>query len=152
MTLKFGFLKLAAGNLWFSGVAQFEWDWQSLSLHRLKKNIIETVLLSKESVNEWSVIKLACFILGEFPLFSDVTYSLALGYINAHQSLRHYGTTNRRGNQLYVSLNQESLENLHTYAVDSAIQIMGNNRVLKDRSPPITGKKKRLNHNQRFTL
>ena len=32
----------------------------------------------------------------------------------------------------------ESLQNLHTHAVDSAIQLQGNNRVLKKRPPPIS--------------
>ena len=32
----------------------------------------------------------------------------------------------------------ESHQNLHTHAVDSAIQLQGNNRVLKKRPPPIS--------------
>ena len=47
---------------------------------------------------------------------------------------------------------KESLQNLHTHAVDWAIQLLGNNRVLKDRPPPIADKEKRLNRKQRCTL
>ena len=38
----------------------------------------------------------------------------------------------------------ESYKNLHTHAVDSAIQLKGNYRVLKKRPPPILDEKQRL--------
>ena len=41
---------------------------------------------------------------------------------------------------------------LHTHAVDSAIQLQGNNRVLKKRPPPISDEEQRLNRRQRCTL
>ena len=47
---------------------------------------------------------------------------------------------------------KESLLNLHTHAVDSNIQLLGNNRVLKDRQPPIADEEQRLNRKQRCTL
>ena len=46
----------------------------------------------------------------------------------------------------------ESHQNLHTHAVDSAIQLQGNNRVLKKRPPPISDEEQRLNRRQRCTL
>ena len=46
----------------------------------------------------------------------------------------------------------ESHQNMHTHAVDSAIQLQGNNRVLKKRPPPISTKEPRLNRRQRCTL
>ena len=42
----------------------------------------------------------------------------------------------------------ESLQNLHKHAVDSAIQLQGNNRVLKKRPPPISDEEQRLNLSQ----
>ena len=39
----------------------------------------------------------------------------------------------------------KSHQNLHTRAVDSAIQLKGNNRVLKKRPPPISDEEQRLN-------
>ena len=44
------------------------------------------------------------------------------------------------------------LQNLHTHAVDSAIQLQGNNRVLRKHPPPISGEEQRLNRRQRCTL
>ena len=41
---------------------------------------------------------------------------------------------------------------LHTHAVDSAIQLKGNNIVLKKRPPPISDKEQRLKWRQRCTL
>ena len=39
----------------------------------------------------------------------------------------------------YLGSNRmENLQNEHTHAVDSAIQLQGNNRVLKKRPPPIS--------------
>ena len=35
---------------------------------------------------------------------------------------------------------KEIIQNLHTHAVDSDIQLLGSNRVLKDRTPPIADK------------
>ena len=46
----------------------------------------------------------------------------------------------------------ESLHNLYTHAIDSAIQLQGNNRVLKKRPAPISDKKQRLNRRQQCTL
>ena len=42
--------------------------------------------------------------------------------------------------------------NLHTHAVDSSIQLQGNNGVLKERPPPISDEEQRLNRRQRCTL
>ena len=53
--------------------------------------------------------------------------------------------------QYLVNGLEESLQNLHTHAVDSAIQLQGNNRVLKKRPPPISDKEQRLNRRQRCT-
>ena len=47
---------------------------------------------------------------------------------------------------------KESLQNLHTHAVESAIQLLDNNRVLKERPPPISDEEQRLNRRQRCTL
>ena len=47
---------------------------------------------------------------------------------------------------------KEILKNLHTRAVDSDIQLLDNNRVLKERPPPISGEEQRLNRKQRCTL
>ena len=46
----------------------------------------------------------------------------------------------------------ESHQNLKTHAVHSAIQLQGNNRVLKRRTPPISDEEQRLNRRQRCTL
>ena len=46
----------------------------------------------------------------------------------------------------------ESHQNLYTHAVDSAIQLQGNNKVLKERPPPISDEEQRLNRRQRCTL
>ena len=46
---------------------------------------------------------------------------------------------------------KESPQNLHTHAVDTAIQHLGNNRVLKDRPPPIVAEEQRLHRRQRCT-
>ena len=48
--------------------------------------------------------------------------------------------------------NKERLQNLHTQAVDLPIQLLGNKRVLKDRSPPIADEEQRLIRRQRYTL
>ena len=50
------------------------------------------------------------------------------------------------------SSRMESHQNLHTHAVESDIQLQGNNRVLKKRSPPISDEEQRLNRRQRCTL
>ena len=47
---------------------------------------------------------------------------------------------------------KESLRNLHTHAVDSATKLMGNNKVLMERPPPISDEEQRLNRRQRCTL
>ena len=47
---------------------------------------------------------------------------------------------------------KENHQNLHTYAVDSVIQLQGNNRVLKERPPPISDEEQRLNRRQTCTL
>ena len=46
----------------------------------------------------------------------------------------------------------ESIQNLYTHAVDSAIHLLGNNRVLKERTPPIPDEEQRLNRRQQCTL
>ena len=46
----------------------------------------------------------------------------------------------------------ENNQNLHTHAVDWAIQLQGNNRVLKVRPPPISDEQQRMNQRQRCTL
>ena len=51
-----------------------------------------------------------------------------------------------------VQAGRKTLQNLHTHAVDSAIQILGNNRVLKERPPPIADEEQKLNRRQRCTL
>ena len=47
---------------------------------------------------------------------------------------------------------KESLRNLHTHAVDSDTKLLGNNKVLKERPPPISDEEQRLNRRQRCTL
>ena len=47
---------------------------------------------------------------------------------------------------------KESLQNMYTHAVDSATQLLDNNRVLKERQPPISDEEQRLNRRQRCTL
>ena len=61
---------------------------------------------------------------------------------------RHHSTVLPR----LGSSRMESHQNLHTHAVDSAIQLQGHNRVLKKRPPPISDEKQRLNRRQRCTL
>ena len=46
----------------------------------------------------------------------------------------------------------ESHQNLHTHAVDSAIQLQGHNKVLKKRPSPISDEEQRHNRRQRCTL
>ena len=50
------------------------------------------------------------------------------------------------------SSKKESLQNLHTHAVDYVIQVQGNNRVLKERPLPIADEEQRLNWKQRCIL
>ena len=47
---------------------------------------------------------------------------------------------------------KEHLQNLHTHAVDSTIQLLCNKRVLKERPLPIADEEHRLNRKQRYTL
>ena len=61
---------------------------------------------------------------------------------------RHHSTVLPR----LGSSRMESNPNLHTHAVDSDIQLQQNNRVLKERPPPILDEKQRLNRRQRCTL
>ena len=61
---------------------------------------------------------------------------------------RHHSTVLRR---LGVS-RKESLQNLHTHVIDSNTNLLGNNRVLKERPPPISDEVQRLNRRQRCTL
>ena len=61
---------------------------------------------------------------------------------------RHHSTVLPR---LRVS-RKKNLQNLHTHAVESAIQLLGNNRVLKERPPPIADEEQRLNRRQRCTI
>ena len=51
-----------------------------------------------------------------------------------------------------VADKKKSLQNVHTYAVEKAIQQQGNNRVLNGRPPPISEDELRLNRRQRSTL
>ena len=43
---------------------------------------------------------------------------------------------------------KENLQNLHTHAVDSGMQLLYNNRVLKERPLPIADEEQRLNRRQ----
>ena len=43
---------------------------------------------------------------------------------------------------------KESLRNLHTHAVGSDTKLLGNNKVLKERLPPISDEEQRLNRRQ----
>ena len=61
---------------------------------------------------------------------------------------RHYSTILPRLGSSKMEIHQ----NLHTHAVDSAIQLQGNNRVLKRRPPTISDDEQRLNRRQRCTL
>ena len=61
---------------------------------------------------------------------------------------RHHSTVLPR----LCSNRMESLQNLHTHAVDSAIQLQGNNRLLKERPPQISDEEQGLNRRQRCTL
>ena len=61
---------------------------------------------------------------------------------------RHHSTVLHR----LGSSRMENHQNLPTHAVDSAIQLQGNNRVLKKRPPPISDDEQRLNRRQRCTL
>ena len=61
---------------------------------------------------------------------------------------RHYPTVLPR----LGSSRMESHQNLYIHPVDSAIQLQGNNRVLKKRPPPISDDEQRLNRRQRCTL
>ena len=47
---------------------------------------------------------------------------------------------------------KESIRNLHTDAVDSDTKLLGNNKVLKERPPPISDEEQRLNRSQRCTI
>ena len=61
---------------------------------------------------------------------------------------RHHSTVLPR----LGSNRMESHQNLHTHALHSAIQLQGNNRVLKKHPPPISDEEQRLNRRQRCTL
>ena len=61
---------------------------------------------------------------------------------------RHHSTVIPR----LSSNRMENHQNLHTHAVDSAIQLQGNNTVLKKRPPPISDEEQRLSRRQRCTL
>ena len=61
---------------------------------------------------------------------------------------RHHSTVLPR----LCSSRMESHQNLHTYTVDSAIQLQGHNRVLKKRPPPISDEEQRVNCKKRCTL
>ena len=61
---------------------------------------------------------------------------------------RHHSTVLPR----LGSNRMETHLNLHMHAVDSAIQLHGNNSVLKKRSAPISDEEQRLNRRQRCTL
>ena len=61
---------------------------------------------------------------------------------------RHHSTVLPR----LGSSRMDTHQNLHTHAVDSAIQLQGHNRVLKKRPPQISEEEQRLNRKQRCTL
>ena len=61
---------------------------------------------------------------------------------------RHHSTVFPR----LGSNRMESHQNLHTHAIDSAIQLQGNNRVLKKRPLPISDEEQWLNRRERCTL
>ena len=61
---------------------------------------------------------------------------------------RHHSTVLPR----LGSSRMENHQNLHTHAIDSAIQLQGHNRVLKKPPPPISDEEQRLNRRQRCTL
>ena len=61
---------------------------------------------------------------------------------------RHHSTVLPR----LGSSRMKSHQKLYTHTVDSAIQLQGNNRVLKKRPPPISDEEQRLNRRQRCTL
>ena len=61
---------------------------------------------------------------------------------------RHHSTVLHR----LGSSRMESHQNLHTHAVDSAIQLQGHNRILKKCPPPISDEEQRLDRRQRCTL
>ena len=61
---------------------------------------------------------------------------------------RHHSTVLPR----LGSNRMENHHNLHTHAVDSAIQLQGNNRALKKCPPPISDEEQRLNRRQQCTL
>ena len=61
---------------------------------------------------------------------------------------RHHSTVLPR----HGTSRKESLQNLHTHAVDSGIQLLDNNRVLKECPPPISDEEQRRNRRQRCTL
>ena len=58
---------------------------------------------------------------------------------------RHHSTVLPR-------LGSNRMESHQNHAVDSAIQLQGNNRVLKKRPPPISDEEQRLKQRQRCTL
>ena len=61
---------------------------------------------------------------------------------------RHHSTVLPR----LGSNRMENHQNLHTHAVDSAIQLQGNNRVLKKLPPPISDVEQRINRSQRCII
>ena len=61
---------------------------------------------------------------------------------------RHHSTVLPR----LGSSRMESHQNLHTHTVDSAIELQGNNRVLKKRPSPISDEEQRLDRRHRCTL
>ena len=61
---------------------------------------------------------------------------------------RHYSTVLTR----LGTSRKESLLNLHTHAVDSATKLLGNNKVLKERPPPISDEEQKLNRRLQCTL
>ena len=47
---------------------------------------------------------------------------------------------------------KDNLQNMHTHVVDSTIQLLGNNSVLKERPPPISDEEQGLNRMKQCTL
>ena len=61
---------------------------------------------------------------------------------------RHHSTVLHR----LGASRKKNIQNLHTHAVDSAIQFLGNNIVVKENPPPIAVEEQRLNWRQRCIL
>ena len=112
------------------------------------KFITQSASLASQGPLRYAFCAVSCKLSGEGPRQSW------------HHNSRAETKTHEGDSSLQTSLNcssytsnrMESHQNLHTHAVDSAIQLQGNNRVLKKRPPPISDEEQRLNRRQRCTL